>query len=123
MNRIILVGNVGRNPEQSKSGEVVKFSLATTDRKETQWHRIVCFGKTAQFAQSYITKGACVGVEGRLVYRESEVKGEKRVTAEVYADSLNFCGSRQQQQTAAQDVKQIKEAGIEQILDDEDIPY
>lgn len=103
MNRITLLGRLGRDPEsRSTTGGsvVVNLNLATdeswTDKrgerqKKTSWHRIVCFGKTGEVAEKHLGKGRRVLVEGRLTYNEWEDKnGAKRITAEVVADRLEI---------------------------------
>ena len=111
VNRVILVGNLGRDAElkYTPSGAAVSnFSIATTEtwkdknsgeRKEkTEWHRIVLWGKTAENLSQYLLKGKQVFVEGRLETRQWEDKeGQKRSTTEVRigpGDRLVLLGSR-----------------------------
>jgi len=98
VNKVILVGNLGRDPE-SKSfgngGKVVKFSLATSetwndrasgDRKEkTEWHNVVIYDeKIGEVAERYLKKGAKVYIEGAMQYREyDDAQGAKQKIAEV----------------------------------------
>lgn len=81
MNKVILCGNSGDVAEirYTKSGKAVaNFSLATNDgwgdNKKTNWHKITCWDKTAEFIGEHLTKGATVIVEGRIEYREHEGK-------------------------------------------------
>ena len=76
MNRVMLAGRLGRDPErrETRSGMVVSLNVATRERKKegdrwvdgTEWHRVVCFGKTAELADRYLTKGRECIVEGKL---------------------------------------------------------
>lgn len=109
MNRVILIGNVGKDAE--KRGVVVSFSLATSAGKDkTDWHTIKAFGKTAELCES-IRKGAKVAIEGRLTYNTFEKDGQKRVFAEVIADRVEFLSPKVQAekpaQTAASDIDDI----------------
>jgi len=111
VNRVILVGNLGRDAElkYTPSGAAVSnFSIATSEswkdknsgeRKEkTEWHRIVIWGKTAENLSQYLLKGKQIYVEGRLETRQWEDKeGQKRSTTEVRVgpgDRLVLLGSR-----------------------------
>ena len=101
VNKVILIGNLGRDPElrYTPNGQpVVNFSLATNEswttpegeRKDiTTWHRIVAWGRLAEFAQQYLTKGIKVYVDGRLSSRQWTTKtGETRTTVEVIAREI-----------------------------------
>jgi single-strand DNA-binding protein len=98
VNKVILVGNLGRDPEArsfANGGKVVKFSVATSetwndrssgDRKEkTEWHNVVIYDeKIAEVAERYLKKGAKVYVEGQMQYREyDDANGQKQKIAEV----------------------------------------
>jgi single-strand DNA-binding protein len=109
VNKVILVGNLGRDPElrYTQGGQAVaNFTLATTDRfsgkdggerqERTEWHRIVAWGRTAELCAQYLSKGRSVYVEGRLQTREWEDKeGQKRRTTEIVALSVQFLGGRE----------------------------
>ena len=107
VNKAILVGNLGRDPElrTTPNGQsVVNFTLATsetwTDKsgervERTEWHRIVVWGRTAETCAQYLSKGRTVYVEGRIQTREWEDKdGNKRYTTEINANTVNFIGPR-----------------------------
>jgi single-strand DNA-binding protein len=98
VNKVILVGNLGRDPESKtfgNGGKVVKFSLATSDtwndrasgeRKEkTEWHNVVIYDeKIGEVAERYLKKGAKVYIEGAMQYREyDDASGAKQKIAEV----------------------------------------
>lgn len=97
INKVILLGNLGRDPEHT--GKVCKFSMATTSRKKdgddwvdfTEWHRVVCFGKMADSAVKYMSKGSQCYVEGKMRTNKWEDKdGNTRYTTEVIADLIKF---------------------------------
>ncbi len=105
VNKVILVGNLGRDPElrYTQSGQpVATFSIATTDRwrdkdganqERTEWHRIVVWGKSAENCAKYLQKGRSAYIEGRLQTNDWEDKeGNKRTTTEVIAQTVQFLG-------------------------------
>ncbi len=105
VNKAILVGNLGRDPElrTTPNGQsVVNFTLATsetwTDKsgervERTEWHRIVVWGKQAEIAGEYLRKGRQVWVEGSLQTREwTDREGNKRQTTEVRAQRFQMLG-------------------------------
>ena len=107
VNKVILVGNLGRDPElrYTQSGQAVAtFSIATTDRwrdkeganqERTEWHRIVVWGKSAENCAQYLQKGRSAYIEGRLQTNDWEDKeGNKRTTTEIIAQSVQFLGGR-----------------------------
>jgi single-strand DNA-binding protein len=107
VNKVILIGNLGRDPElrYTQGGSAVaNFTLATNERwrdkdgnnqERTEWHRIVVWGRTAENCAQYLQKGKSVYVEGRLQTREWEDKdGNKRNTTEINALNVQFLGGR-----------------------------
>jgi single-strand DNA-binding protein len=108
LNKVILIGNLGRDPElrYTASGQpVATFTLATNEawtnksgerEERTEWHRIVAWGKLAERCSEYLAKGRQVYVEGRLQTREWEDKeGGKRRTTEINAQQLLMLGRRE----------------------------
>ena len=106
-NRVTLLGRLGRDPEvrYAQSGTTVAtLNLATDERRpdgnggwknETEWHRVVLFGKQADLAKQYLTKGREVLIEGSLRTRQWQDKdGQKRWTTEVVAQNMRFVGGR-----------------------------
>ena len=103
VNKVILVGNLGRDPEvrQSQAGaKIVNFSVATSDswkdkntgerREKTEWHRVVIFSEgLANIAEQYLRKGSKVYIEGSLQTREYEKDGIKRYSPEVVLQGFN----------------------------------
>jgi single-strand DNA-binding protein len=105
VNKAILVGNLGRDAEMrftSGGTPVATVSLATTERftdregqkrEDTQWHRIVIWGKTAQSLHEYLTKGKQIYVEGRIQTREwTDKEGKPAKTTEIRADRIVLLG-------------------------------
>jgi single-strand DNA-binding protein len=105
VNKVILIGNLGRDPElrYTQGGQAVaNFTLATTENwtskggereERTEWHRIVAWGRTAELCAQYLAKGRTVYIEGRLQTREWENKeGQKQRTTEVNALTVQFLG-------------------------------
>ena len=109
VNKVILVGNLGRDPElrYTQGGQpVANFTLATNEswnkkdgsgrEERTEWHRIVAWGRTAELCAQYLAKGRTVYIEGRLQTREWENKeGQKQRTTEVVAQTVQFLSSGQ----------------------------
>lgn len=107
VNKVILLGNVGRDPEvrYTQSGQPVgNFSLATSEtrkdaegnkQEQTTWHNIVVFGKQAEIAGQYLRKGKQVYVEGRLATRSwDDDKGQKHYKTEVVASTFQMLGGK-----------------------------
>jgi len=109
VNKVIIVGNLGRDPETRylPSGEAVtNISVATTEtwkdkasgekKEATEWHRISFFGKLAEIAGEYLKKGSQVYVEGQLRTRKYQDKetGKDRYSTEIRADRMQMLGSR-----------------------------
>jgi single-strand DNA-binding protein len=107
VNKVILVGNVGRDPElrYTQSGQpVASFSVATNERfkdkdgnwkDRTEWHRIVAWARLAEICGEYLKKGSPVYIEGRIQTRDWEDKeGNKRQTTEIIALSMQMLGRR-----------------------------
>jgi single-strand DNA-binding protein len=107
MNRVILIGRLGRDPEvrYTNSGDAVaNLSLATSEtwkdkngerQERTEWHRIVVFRNRAEFAKEYLSKGRMLAIEGKLRTRDWEDKnGNKRYTTEILANTLTILDGR-----------------------------
>lgn len=107
VNKVILVGRLGRDPEMRTTNSglaIANIRLATTERRKdqdgnwgehTEWHTVVAFGKTAESASRFLTKGRQVYVEGRLRTRKWQDKdGRDRYSTEVTCDTLQFLGSK-----------------------------
>lgn len=138
VNKVILIGNLGRDPEvrSTQSGQpVANFSLATNRRwkdrdgnrqEQTEWHNIVCWGRQAEIAGQYLTKGRQVYIEGRLQTRswDDRQSGEKRYRTEVICENFQMLGSRSDQDSAAQTgASQAQDSDLTASPEDDDIPF
>ncbi|MEA4935543.1 MAG: single-stranded DNA-binding protein [Paludibacter sp.] len=108
VNKVILVGNVGKDPEVrylDKNVAVANFTLATTERgytmqngtqvpDRTEWHNIVAWRGLAEIAEKYIRKGSQLYIEGKIQSRSWEKDGVKRYTTEIYAENIQLLGKR-----------------------------
>jgi len=106
INKVILVGNLGRDPELTYSTNgmaIAKFSIATTEGRKnadgqwedvTEWHNVVLFGKTAETAGQYLTKGSQVYVEGRIHTHSYEQEGVKKYRTEILGNTMRLLGRR-----------------------------
>lgn len=108
LNKVMLIGNLGRDPEVRSlpSGQpVATFTLATNRRwkdkngqrqTETEWHNIVVWGKQAEIAGQYLTKGKQIYLEGRIQNRswEDRQSGEKKYRTEIVCDNFQMLGAR-----------------------------
>ncbi len=108
LNHVILIGHLGRDPElrTTQSGQpVANFSVATSRRwtgrdgqrqEETEWHYVVCWGRQAEIAGQYLTRGKLVSVEGRLQTRswDDQQSGQKRYRTEIICRNFQMLGAR-----------------------------
>ena len=110
LNKAMLIGNVGRDPEvryldgQSGNAKVATFTLATTERyrgrngetrENTEWHNIVAWRSTADVVERFVKKGTQVYIEGRIRTRSwDDQNGNKRYTTEIIADNLQLLGKK-----------------------------
>lgn len=108
VNKVILVGNLGKDPEvryMPNGDAVANMSLATTSswkdknsgekKEETEWHRIVIYGRLAEIAGEYCKKGRSVYIEGRLKTRKwQDQSGQDKYTTEIVADAMQLLGGR-----------------------------
>ena len=108
VNKVILIGNLGKDPETryAPSGDAVtNITIATTDtwrdkatgekREATEWHRVVFFGKLAEIAGQYLRKGSAAYIEGSLRTRKwTDKDGVERYTTEIRADVMKMLGGK-----------------------------
>ena len=124
VNKVIIVGGLGRDPEvryNAEGGAVCNISIATASqwkdkasgerREETEWHRVVMFGRLAEIAGEYLKKGRSVYIEGRLKTRKWQDKdtGADRYSTEIVADQMQMLGGRDD---ASQEPKQQSQAPL-----------
>jgi single-strand DNA-binding protein len=146
VNKVILVGNVGKDPEvrHLDSGvAVANFPLATSESYNakngervttTEWHNIVLWRGLADVAEKYVTKGRQLYIEGRIRTRSYDDKeGNKRYITEIYGDNMTMLGTKSDNQSSsAQQGNQastpasnpaVNEPTIDEPSGDEDLPF
>jgi len=145
VNKVILIGNLGKDPEvrHLESGvAVANFSIATTEtykdrntgeRKDvTEWHNIVLWRGLAEVAEKYLKKGSQVYVEGKLRTRSWEKDGVTRYTTEVVGDTMTMLGGKpssgdqQQENTASSPAINMQDSGQADVSADDasdDLPF
>jgi len=138
VNKVILVGRLGKDPEvkYTQSGTAIaRFSLATDEvwkdqsgekQQKTEWHSIVAWNKLAEICGQYLAKGRLVYIEGRLQTRNWEDKdGNKRTTTEIRADNMVMLGGKPEegrQERSAAAASPSDSHGDTEITDN-DIPF
>ncbi len=138
VNKVILLGNLGKDPEirTLESGtKLARFPLATNEYykgkdgetvEKTEWHNVVVWHQRAELAEKYLQKGSQVYIEGRLQTRQWDDKdGNKRYTTEIIGDVMNFVGSRPGGSTGGQQeqdsMAQSKNADVPP--EEDDLPF
>jgi single-strand DNA-binding protein len=136
VNKVILVGNLGRDPEvrHLPTGmKVANFSLATSMKRktgeQTEWHNIVAFDRLADLAEKYLRKGKQIYLEGRLQTRQWEAKdgSGKRQRTEIIMSEMQFIGGARDNGGGGADYATSSAGGGADMpnapIDDEDIPF
>jgi single-strand DNA-binding protein len=137
VNKAILIGNLGRDPEVRylPSGQTVaNFTIATSDsytdragtrQERTDWHNIVVYGKQAELCGQYLKKGRQVYVEGRIQTRQYDAKdgSGKRYRTEIVAQRVQFLGGRAGAPGAGAEEPAEMAGETPPTIDDEDIPF
>jgi len=150
VNRVMLIGNLGRDPEirYTQNGvAVTNFSIATSEewndkntgekQEKTEWHRIVAFSKPAEVLGKYLEKGSKVYIEGRLQTRSWDKDGQTHYTTEIVVSNFQFLGGRgggqsggQQRQVGNQNrgqQNQTVQGAVDQyggqVVTESDIPF
>ena len=136
VNKVIIVGNLGRDPEvrYSQGGMAIcKMSVAVTEkvkdgggewRDQTEWFRVTTFGKTAENAGQYLQKGRQVYVEGRLKtekYKDKECV--EKTSTEVIANTVQFLGGGERVVPDKAEGARAKEAAKSDGFDDDSLPF
>jgi len=131
-NKVILIGNLGADPETryTQSGTAVcKFSLATSRKfngkdgqkqEKTEWHRIVAWGKLAEICSQYLSKGRQVMIEGRIEYGSYDKDGVKHYTTDIIAENMQMLGGLGQNHRSPEDSPFEPPPGG---VPDDDIPF
>ncbi len=146
INKAILVGNVGKDPEVrylEGGASVASFSLATTEVyknkngekvSQTEWHNIVAWRHLADLAEKYITKGRQLYIEGKITNRSWEDKeGNKRYTSEIVANTIQLLGRKSDEPNSGQSpagnsgstdtAKVEKPEFSEESTEEDDLPF
>ncbi len=142
VNKAILIGNLGRDPEMRYTPEglaIANFSIATSEewkdkntgdkRERTEWHRIVAFGRLGEICGEYLSKGKKVYIEGRIQTRDWEDKeGTKRYTTEIVAAQMQMLDPKgsvdRSRSNAASSMPDMPETtGAESEFKEDDIPF
>jgi len=109
LNKVMLIGNVGRDPEQrflANGDAVTTVSIATSERwkdknsgemqEATEWHRVVFWRRLAEIVNEYVTKGSPIYVEGKLKTRKwTDKDGAEKYTTEIVAEEMKLLGKRE----------------------------
>ena len=140
INKVILVGNLGQDPEikyTAGGAAVTTLSLATseswkdkdtgTDQEKTEWHRVVLWRRLAEIAGEYLKKGSKIYIEGQLQTRKWEQDGQTRYTTEVIGRDMQFLDSRGSSsdgyekitKPSGEEISEVPDSGIT----DDDIPF
>lgn len=140
INKVILVGNLGQDPEvkfTAGGAAVTTLSIATSEswkdkesgneQEKTEWHRVVLWRRLAEIAGEYLKKGSKVYIEGQLQTRKWEQEGLTRYTTEVIARDMQFLDSRgnMDNSNSPPDISSTSEDSVdsEQEIKDDDIPF
>ena len=141
VNKVILIGNLGADPEVrhlQNGAAVANFRIATSEtykdrqtgekREQTEWHSIVAWRGLAEIAEKYLRKGSKVYVEGKLRTRQWQDKdGNSRYTTEVHADEMSLLdrptGDMQAQRPPAATAERAVQAPVASANDEDDLPF
>jgi single-strand DNA-binding protein len=137
VNKVILVGNLGADPEVkylSNGTTVANFRIATSENRVnkasgekttiTEWHRVVAFGRLAEICGEYLNKGKQVYVEGRIRTRSWDDKeGNKRYTTEIVATQMQMLGAAGAPPSGEKDRAFDQEMGPDPGAGDDDVPF
>ena len=137
VNKVILIGNLGKDPESQTFDSGVKktsFSLATTEEykdregnkvQTTEWHNVVLWRGLAEVAEKYLSKGNQIFLEGKIKTRSWEDKdGNKRYTTEIVGDNMTMLGGRRPQNGDTQEVEKTESSKTEPEAEDvDDLPF
>jgi single-strand DNA-binding protein len=132
VNKAIILGNLGRDPETrySRDGKpITNFSVATSqkyqDKEQTEWHNVVCFGRLAEISGEYLRKGSKVYVEGALRTSSWEKDGQKHYKTEIIAGQLQMLssGERSLEERVSDAEKHVAGLPVSSGDLDDDLPF
>ncbi|MDP4188310.1 MAG: single-stranded DNA-binding protein [Bacteroidota bacterium] len=136
VNKVILVGNVGKDPEVrylDNNITVAKFPLATSENfknkngervESTEWHNIVLWNKLAEVAEKYVKKGTQLYIEGRIKTRSYEKDGAKHYMTEIFANTMQMLGKKTTDNgSSAEPVVSEEEPQTDSVNEADDLPF
>ena len=139
LNRALLIGNVGNDPEirtLNNNEKVASFRLATTERykdrngdvkENTEWHQIVAWGKMADIVEKFVKKGSQLYVEGKITTRMYTGKdGNDRYSTEIRVEGLQFLGKKESATTAPASTQEVESPSLKALKEDDpkdDLPF
>jgi len=134
INKVILVGNVGADPDirsTAAGNAVTNISIATSEswekdgeqQERTEWHRVVFFGKLAGIVGEYVSKGSKLYIEGKLQTNEWEKDGVKRYSTEIVANEMQMLDKKEKKSNQETNQKNQEEPQNFQNFPDDDIPF
>ncbi len=135
MNKVMLIGNVGRDPETkitTTGTKKVSFSLATSQKykdvageykEKTQWHNIVCWGKLGDLVEKLVFKGSSLFIEGEITYRKWEDQnGQQKTITEINGNNFQILGAKANEQKRDQNQSSTQDNYIDD-KEDYDLPF
>ena len=135
MNKVMLIGNVGRDPEvkiTTTGTKKVSFSLATSQKykdaageykEKTQWHYIVCWGKLGDLVEKMVFKGSSLFIEGEITYRKwADQNGIQRTFTEINGSNFQILGARTNEQKGDQNQSSTQD-DYNSVDEDNDLPF
>lgn len=136
INKVILIGRVGRDPEirQMQSGKsVVNLSLATTSKRkdrdgsfaeDTQWHRLTAYDKLAEIIGQYVHKGSLIYIEGALKYGKfTDKDGNEKNTTDIVIGQMQMLGGKGESQGETRRNQENERQRQQSFEEDDDIPF
>lgn len=131
INRVILIGNLGKDPEVNhyEGGVMVaKFPLATSEMyidksgnrvEQTEWHNIVCWRKLGEIAEKYLKKGSGIYVEGKIRTRNyMDKENQKRYFTEIVAENFSMLDRKPESTNDSNKAEEVPDAAVDQPADD-----
>ena len=129
MNKAIIIGNVGKDPEIKKfdNGQVANLTIATTEKytkndekvEVTEWHNIVATGKLSEIIEKWVKKGDKILIEGKIRTRSYEKNGEKRYVTEIFALNMEMLGGKKSPNTS----DPSETTDLPPVTNDTDLPF
>ncbi len=135
INKVILVGNLGRDPEvkTTESGaKYARFSLATTEsykdksgekKDRTEWHNILCWRGLAEIAEKYLTKGSQIYLEGKIRTSTWEDNGQKRNSVEIVVDTFTMLGGARKEGVVTPPAEKETKIDVVPEPEEDDLPF